>query len=62
MIGSISIPSSIEERKKHWFQIGDGINYVLVIDGMEHEINSCSDEYIKKSTFSGKKNIIHLQN
>ena len=54
-MSSISIPSSIEERRKHWFQLGDGLNYELVVDGMGHEINLCSDEYIKKSTFSGKK-------
>ena len=55
MVGSIQIPKSIEERKKYWFDLDDGFTYALIIDGMEHQIFSCSQKGIGSSTFSGKK-------
>jgi hypothetical protein len=29
--------------------------YILIIDGMEQEINSCANNEIRNATFSGKK-------
>ena len=55
VVGSIQIPKTIEERKKYWFELEDGFTYVLIVDGMEHQIYSCSKKFIENSTFSGKK-------
>lgn len=51
---TINIPP-YEIRKKTNFSLEDGYTYSMIVDGMEHEVYSCSTRLVRDTVYSGKK-------